>query len=653
MARKSKSTPKTLLEQGEDFFKLGKIEEAIKCFDKELSINPTNTDAINFKGHCLLKLKKIDEAKLCYEQSVKINDSKAESWGFLGSYYLSVHDIENAHKCFKKVEKLDGSELSHSQMAHYYYTVEEYDKSALYIDKTLSINSKNKSALNTKGLLLTNRQEYKQAIAIFKELIKIDNSNSMFYNNLGHTYLLEENILEAEKSLNKSISLDQENGYAYNNLGILHYKKSDFTTAWEFAELATSNNSQLPMLWQNKAEILISLLKSGDESKGGFEDVGYFLSQANLSAIDVIIDLNAAEIFVSKEEKDQIIRGMIAVDAFYAETIRDCKVEKEDYLAIYKMSLEVVALLNASEGVEFEFAHYTTQETANTLIFNNSPFRLHSVATANDPKEGYPLLNFLGFNGSFSPNIYQAFVGSFTFNPDSLNQFRLYGKNNNIEGTGVSLILSFNYFGKYANINDALVRQPKPMLSVPKQPLFRCVYLDPKSRRVISLGHREACVFYRNNTAESTEILDKEVNEYLDFINAQKIKVEEALNRLNTMVHDTYNSINQDIDKRNEAMTIIPLLLIHLRYLVKHYDFKEEQECRIIQVEPLINNSNIIVTDDHSRMYVNYLPFHNDDKSYLNSIYWGPKTSNFELFKDRVTHLGMNIFCFKNEHPFA
>ncbi len=653
MARKLKSTPKTLLEQGEDLFKIGKTEEAIKCFDKEISINPTNTNALNFKGYCLLKLKKTDEAKLCFEQSLKIKDNKADSWAFLGTCYLSMQDIENADKCFKKVEKLDGSELSHSQIAHYYCSIEEYDKSALYVDKTLSINNKNQNALNTLGLLFTYRKEYKKAISVFRNLIKINNSNSMFYSNLAHTYLLDENIADAEKSLNKSISLDHKNAYAYNNFSILHYKKSDFTTAWDFAELATSNNAEIPKFWENKAEILISLLKSGDKSKGGFKDVGYFFYRANLSAIDVIIDLNASEIFVSKEEKDQIICGMIAVDAFYAETTSNCKVEKEDYLAIYQMSLEVVALLNASEGVEFEFAHYTTQETANSLIFNNSPFRLHSVATANDPKEGYPLLNFLGFTGSFSPNIYQAFVGSFTFNPDSLNQFRLYGKNNNIEGTGVSLILSFKYFAENANINDALVKQPKLIISVPKQPLFRCVYLDPQSRRVISLGHREACVFYRGNTTKSREDMDKEVNEYLAFINMQKLKVEKALDQLNTVVHDTYNKINDDTEKRSEAIKIIPLLLIHLRYLVKHYDFKEEQECRIIQVEPLINNSNIIVTDDHSRMYVNYLPFHSDDKSYLTSVYWGPKTSNYELFKDRVTRLGMNIFCFKNEHPFA
>src|SRR5690606_20913557 len=116
------------------------------------------------------------------------------------------------------------------------------------------------------------------------------------------------------------------------------------------------------------------------------------------------------------------------------------------------------------------------------------------------------------------PNIYQAFIGSFTFNPDSLNQFRLYGKNNNIEGSGVSLILSFQYFSDNANLNKGLTNPPTSNVEIKemtKQPLFRCIYIDPLSRRVISLGHKEACVFYRENIGVEREVLDEKVNNYL------------------------------------------------------------------------------------------------------------------------------------------
>src|SRR5690606_784156 len=425
-------------------------------------------------------------------------------------------------------------------------------------------------------------------------------------------------------------------------------------TAWNYIEQAISINPHVPKFSENKAEILILLIKSGGESLGSFQDVGYFLSQANRSTVDVIIALNNVEIELSKEERDQIFIGMINMDLFFAQTVKNCLVSREDYLNIYKTSLEIVALLNASDLNELQFAHYTTQETANALIFQNSPFRLNSVTTANDPKEGYPLLNFLGFTGSYSPNIYQAFVGSFTFNPDSLNQFRLYGKNNNIEGTGVSLILSYQYFSEDAGLNKGLISPPSQTTTttITKQPLFRCIYIDPLSKRVISLGHKEACVFYRENIGIERLHVDAKVGDYLKFINELTRKVEDSLNILNYEISILYDKTKDNKDQQNEIFKIIPMLLIHLRYLIKHYDFKEEQECRIIQVEPLIKNSNVKVTDDSNRMYIDYLPFHSDDKSYLRDVYWGPKTSNFDLFKDRVMHLGMNIRCTWNEHPF-
>lgn len=653
MGKKDINNSQTLIKQVEELFKLNKIEESLKLLEIELRSNPNNWQALNYKGCCHLKRKNYPEALANFERALEIDDSQAESWGYLGTYYLLKKDTSGANVCFKKVEGLKENESSNSQIAFYLYTIEDYEKSQLYVDKTLSTNSSNESALNTKGLLLIKKEEYQEAINIFKKLIESNVPNSVYHSNLGHAYHLKNKINQAKKELEKSISLDPSNAYAYNNLAILYHSESDYKTAWTYAKLATSIDSDISTFWQNKGEILISLIRSGDQTEENLEYVGYCLIRGNISTVDAISALNSSNLRFSKSEMHQIIRGMINMDLFYSETTRNCKVDKDSYLNIYQISLEIVALLNASEVEEFEFAHYTTQETANALIFKNSPFRLNSVTTANDPKEGYPLLNFIGFTGSFSPNIYQAFVGSFTFNPDSLNQFRLYGKNNNIEGSGVSLILSFNYFADDIKINNSLVNPLKIITSKIKHPIFRCVYLDPISRRVISLGHKEACIFYRESLNKSKNEIDEQVDKYLNFINELKVKVEEGLNNLNSEVHNIFNEIQNEPEKKLEAIKLIPLLLIHIRYLVKHYDFKEEQECRIIQVEPLINNSKIKISDDNSRMYVNYLSFHNDSKTYLNYMYSGPMTSNFELLKDRVTQLGLNINCIKNDHPFV
>src|SRR5690606_14403145 len=308
---------------------------------------------LNFKGCCLMKLNRFPEAKLCFDESLKIDDSKSESWGCLGTYYLQINENEHAKKYFKKAEQLEGNELAYSQLAYFFYNTEDYHKAELYVERALRLNNKNESVLNTKGLLYIHHKDFSSAIEIFRALIGMNSSNSVYHSNLGYAYSLNKNINEAKKALYDSISLDPSNAYALNNLAILYHSQSEYSTAWNYIEKAISINPTVLIFWGNKADILISLIKSGDESFGTFQDVGHFLYRADLSTIDVIIALSNVEIELSKEEKDQIFIGMINMDNFFNQTVNDSLVSRKDYLNIYKMSLEIVALLDASRSEEF------------------------------------------------------------------------------------------------------------------------------------------------------------------------------------------------------------------------------------------------------------------------------------------------------------
>lgn len=635
----------------EDLFKVGKYRESLSILEDELKTNKNNWQALNFKSSCLLRLNRPTEAKSCLDESLKIDSNQSESWGFLGLYYLILKNKQLAEECFKKVEQLELTEISNSQLAYYFHSINDYKKAQLHVDKTLSTNEKNESALNTQGLLLIEKNDYKNAIKIFKQLISSNQHISTYYSNLGHAFQLGKKLYSAQKNLEKAVKLDNTNAHAYNNLAILYNEKLNIKEAWKYICKATELEQDIPQFWINKGELLFSMIKAGHETEEKLEDVGYYYYRGSISTVDAISALKNSAPPISEEDIDQIISGMLNMDIYLSATTNNCIVNINFYYYIYKISLEIIALLNATEIEELSFSHYTTEETSNTLIFNNSPFRLNSVTTANDPKEGYPLLNFLGFTGSYSPNIYQAFVGSFTFNPDSLNQFRLYGKKENVEGSGIGLELSFSYFAENIAINNSLISPTKEIDNNVKQSIFRCIYLDPISRRVISIGHKEPCVFYRENINEDRNIVDEKVKKYLNQIEDAKNKVEVLLETLNSTIQ-TYYKNELDIDKKNEIIRIVPSLLIHLRYLVKHYDFKEEQECRIIQVEPLIDNPKIKTTQDFSRMYLEYLPFRKAPECYLRNIYFGPKVTNFELFKDRITQLNSNIICMRSDHPF-
>lgn len=103
-------------------------------------------------------------------------------------------------------------------------------------------------------------------------------------------------------------------------------------------------------------------------------------------------------------------------------------------------------------------AHYTSTYTTNKLVFKEdnkdrpSAFRLNTINNVNDPSEGKLLTNYLQdiketsfYKPDFDEKLH-AFISCFTFNHDSLNQFRLYGKEDNKEASGVSLVFNKEFF---------------------------------------------------------------------------------------------------------------------------------------------------------------------------------------------------------------
>jgi len=65
---------------------LGMNQEAIKCFDKALRINPRIEEVWSNKGHALDNLGQYQEAIKCYDEALRINPRDEECWSNKGGY---------------------------------------------------------------------------------------------------------------------------------------------------------------------------------------------------------------------------------------------------------------------------------------------------------------------------------------------------------------------------------------------------------------------------------------------------------------------------------------------------------------------------------------------------------------------------------------
>ena len=207
---------------------------------------------------------------------------------------------------------------------------------------------------------------------------------------------------------------------------------------------------------------------------------------------------------------------------------------------IAKNTDEVLKSLQIIPEYESKVAHYSRPSTAFSLFGdeknnkNPSNFRLSTIRGVNDPTEGLVLNDYWdqqGISETIHTNDTATFISCFTFNHNSLNQFRLYGKENGQEATGVSLVFNKEFFSdqsddlkfiadpstdpssksKQSKSNETRKMEggnKKKLIG--KSTLYRCIYLDPETG-YWTLAQRDKSTFYRehNENADAKEKWEK------------------------------------------------------------------------------------------------------------------------------------------------
>ena len=368
--------------------------------------------------------------------------------------------------------------------------------------------------------------------------------------------------------------------------------------------------------------------------------------------------LNLGEVYsLDKEKEEQSYEAYNNAQEFsYYKPERGFKILKcpqkirKDLHTLAESTDEVLESLQIIPGFESQVAHYSRASTAFTLFGNKrnnqqpSHFRLSTIRGVNDPTEGLVLGKYWaqqGISETIHTNDTATFISCFTFNHDSLNQFRLYGKEDGREATGVSLVFKKEFFRDQSDTlefiaapsidpssnsgQDSSKEKEKPQSNnnkelIGKSTLYRCIYLDPETG-YWTLAQRDKSTFYRQYKGEAKEKWEK----YYESIPKKEGIVEKYLfagdgeDNKNNSVLSILKSISKEleessapeeshtysIEEKQKILEAIRFILLPLQYLVKHIAFQEEQECRIMYTTHL-HDEKIHHDWEKQWMYVEY-----------------------------------------------
>lgn len=319
-----------------------------------------------------------------------------------------------------------------------------------------------------------------------------------------------------------------------------------------------------------------------------------------------------------------------------------CYLEIRELLLVNIMGI----LHNSQVYYEHSFAYYTKPDIAIKLLAKDengnpkkNPFQMGSISQVNDPSEGKVIFDY--FNGldilkdnniTLKPvSEFATFVGCFTFNHNKLNQFRLYGKEQGKEATGVSVVSNYHLFNLQKHTDTVNLNQNKKneqkIDNKDKLTLYRCIYLNPQGdlngEPYIQVACRDEVTFYleKGRTAEHWQEYTEDIQ---DIQNNVKQKFIEIKNNIQLLF--LFEQVGNKKEKQSLIETV-SFILMPLSYMIKHSAYQEEQECRIFQFLPF-NDKKIKI--ENKRMYVEYLPI----DSYVKKIYLSPYAEQYaDMFR--------------------
>ncbi|WP_392551660.1 DUF2971 domain-containing protein [Orbus wheelerorum] len=480
------------------------------------------------------------------------------------------------------------------------------------------------------------KKEFDTAINYYQNVRKEDNAEyfAKAQFRLGIIFELKKKELDTAIHYYQNVRQeDSEEGFARAQIRlglIFEIKKKELDTAIGYYKKAIQKDDfECYVLAQYCLGRIYLEKENNEEAKKHYNNVSYIKNGFNLYT-----EAQIALFFLSNKTDKPIKLGEIGQATKSINNI---------YQFCGKIRNQSLVRFDKNNHYEQTIAHYTNPNVLFLLLKQASLFRLNLVDFMNDPSENKVLLNWLNIDPSQTNPDIKNFVASFSFNHNSLNQFRLYGLEGNQPGSGVSLTFKKDFFcdeldksidlqaitkspQKLMNSDTVSDQQSNRNLTIFPLPLYRCIYFDPNTN-YLALAKRSKQSFYLEYKSEKPDEIDKKWQGYLTSLEEEQklTDIREQLDKVQTEI----KKLRELIDKNEWQITLkdinqlIALATMPIASLVKHAAFEDENECRIFYVTD-IGDDKVKIGEQFDLCQQIYLEY-GDISTYLDKIYLGPK----------------------------
>lgn len=224
--------PEYLSSLGNALQQLGRLDEALKAYDRGVMFKPEDAELWKSMGNVLIKLERRDEAVLSFQQALKLNP----------------RHLEAANAC-----------------AQLLFDLKRFDEALIYFNQSDEIEPGRVALYQARGLCLLRAMRFEEALVDFSRALELDRRNAETHCNMGVAHLRFGRHDEALASFDRSLALNPNLATTVANKAFALGEQHRFDEAFAFYAKSLAIDPDNPLTRWNLA--LLQLL-TGDFEAG-------------------------------------------------------------------------------------------------------------------------------------------------------------------------------------------------------------------------------------------------------------------------------------------------------------------------------------------------------------------------------------------------
>lgn len=164
------------------------IDEAIKYFNRSLSLDPKNHLAWNALGLAQSMKGNFEASIQAFSKALEANSQFTEARNNRGTIYFELGQYDKAEAEYRQAlldPNYTSRELPYYNLARLFFVQEKYDEAYDNVQKAIQVKNRFAMAHNLRGLILEKTGDLEEAVVAFEQAVKIVPDDTTFLFNLA------------------------------------------------------------------------------------------------------------------------------------------------------------------------------------------------------------------------------------------------------------------------------------------------------------------------------------------------------------------------------------------------------------------------------------------------------------------------------------